>query len=85
MKTRQEAMIELIAGLGSWTPDNGKVEYANDLLWEINERCGLNDTCPKCAATGVSRVDSGSAKPCVNCLGVGMIYNKDEDDIGADE
>jgi len=39
MKTSKELIVELVAGLGSWTPNEGKVAHAVALLAEIERAC----------------------------------------------
>lgn len=37
--TRKDHLVQLVAGLGSWTPDEGKVAHAVALLAEIERVC----------------------------------------------
>ena len=39
MKTRKELLVELVAGFGSWTPNEGSAWYAGKLLAEIEKAC----------------------------------------------
>ena len=37
--TRQEKLIQLVAGLGSWMTTEGKITHASELLAEIDKVC----------------------------------------------
>lgn len=37
--TRKDHLVQLVAGLGSWTPSEGKTEHAVGLLAEIEKVC----------------------------------------------
>ena len=39
MTTRKDHLVQLLAGLGSWTPNEDKVEHAVALLAEIEKVC----------------------------------------------
>lgn len=39
MTTRKDHLVQLVAGLGSWTPNEDKVEHAVALLAEIEKVC----------------------------------------------
>ena len=63
MKTRQEKLIHLVAGLGSWTPNEGKVEHAVHLLAEIEKELGeVRDESGRMRTVDQQQIDAEVAK-----------------------
>jgi hypothetical protein len=61
--TRKDHLVQLVAGLGSWTPDEGKVAHAAELLSEIEKELGeIRDETGRMRTVGQQQIDAEVAK-----------------------